>query len=620
MAQISVPPDASLSPSAGAGAGGVVEAVRAIWEEYPRFRRSLENPWDWTPEALEESLTGLEHECGGLFRREVLAWSEEGRPIHLLTHGQGPKHVLIWAQQHGDEPLCAMALVNFMASLAAWQGAPLARAIRERLTLHIVPMVNPDGVARLTRVNAQGLDVNRDARLRQSASAQALRLLWERVPAEVAFNLHDQSPRKSRADGALIALSLQACPCDARDTQAPHVVRAKRIASVMAEILAPWIGGHLARYQADHMPRSFGDSMSRWGVSCVLIESGGWFGPPREAEAFVIRCHFLALLAGVAAVATGEERAGDPGVYDALPLEGPPHWDLAVRGAWVIDGMGVGARRADIGINFQFNPREGNPVAARIGEVGDLADARAKAEVDAEGLVATPGLIAFDPDFRPEDVHDRARVLQLLRSGITTVVGRWDAGASATRRATAEAPVHAAFLEQADLATASERHFLTEAHGWLFPQEPGWLILINGGRRDASRLVAVGCGESPRPTLVALEALFGGAAMAEILGPASPCAPILLMPTSLSRADAGRAAAAVLNRAVGRAHRDLPAVVHALAARAAAALGLPTVAIRSPHGADLLLWERASGEGHALGLGPLRRVFVAGREIELEAR
>lgn len=63
-------------------------------------------------------------------------------------------------------------------------------------------------------------------------------------------------------------------------------------------------------------------------------------------------------------------------------------FDVLIRNATVIDGTGAAARQASLGISGD-----------RIAAVGDLADATAQSEIDATGLVLTPGFI---------DVHNHS--------------------------------------------------------------------------------------------------------------------------------------------------------------------------------------------------------------------
>jgi hypothetical protein len=636
--------------------------ARAVWEDYPSFRRSPENPWLYQPGDLDRFLDWLLAEKDCPFIHQIAAHSEEGRPIHRLAWGTGSTSIMVWAQQHGDEPLCAMALLDFLAFVGSRADAPLVRALRDGLTLHIVPMVNPDGVARFTRQNAQGIDVNRDARLRQTVSSRVLRRLWEECHPSVCFNLHDQFPRKSTSDrGDLIALSVQACPFDQRETLAPHLLRAKRLCGVIADALAPWIAGHIARYDSAYMDRCFGDTMSRWGVCSVLIESGGWFGAPPEADAFVVRCHFLALLAGLAAVATGSEREVPPERYDQLPLEGTSFCDLTVRGPVIFDGTGAPPHRGDIGLNVQIDHRRGGVRTAKVQEVGDLSNSRAKIEIDGEGLIATPGLVAFVPEFTPDSLQDSQRIRSLHRRGITAVVGHWNSRTSeSSSQPTLEAPLRALFVEDvADLDEAARRHFQTEAHGLRLhcpsvepdslqdvvtplPLKPVSvdLILVCRGRPSANaaflllsppplplRERGLG-GEGLRLDLAPLRAVFGqwiwGALEQATSDPQLLSAP---PPVVLLTPHAESAPHDVIRSLMKTFDLDPPSALKLLTTAPLAALGLQDLERIQPKAeTDVLLWDREApnppapfptGEGGE-GIGPLRRVIAAGQVVDLE--
>ena len=69
--------------------------------------------------------------------------------------------------------------------------------ILSQLTLHVVPMLNPDGAERFQRRNAQSIDINRDALRLQTPEGRALKALRDRLNPAVGFNLHNQSWRTS---------------------------------------------------------------------------------------------------------------------------------------------------------------------------------------------------------------------------------------------------------------------------------------------------------------------------------------------------------------------------------------------------------------------------------------
>ena len=85
----------------------------------------------------------------------TLGKTVKGRDINAVVYGTGAKRVLIFGGIHGDEPhttVIARALaVNMNRD-----------TLPPDLTVVIVPDVNPDGLMAATRVNANGVDINRN--------------------------------------------------------------------------------------------------------------------------------------------------------------------------------------------------------------------------------------------------------------------------------------------------------------------------------------------------------------------------------------------------------------------------------------------------------------------------
>lgn len=81
--------------------------------------------------------------------------SSRGRSITAAIFGNGKKRVILVAGVHGDEPMTAVIAKALMATIAR-EGIPAG------LTLIVVSEANPDGLVALTRVNAKGVDINRN--------------------------------------------------------------------------------------------------------------------------------------------------------------------------------------------------------------------------------------------------------------------------------------------------------------------------------------------------------------------------------------------------------------------------------------------------------------------------
>jgi murein tripeptide amidase MpaA len=94
-------------------------------------------------------------------RVDVVATSLQGRPLPRLRVGEGPRPVWVIARQHPGESMASWWMEGFVARLVASEDA-LAAAVRARATVHVVPLMNPDGAyAGHLRTNAAGINLNR---------------------------------------------------------------------------------------------------------------------------------------------------------------------------------------------------------------------------------------------------------------------------------------------------------------------------------------------------------------------------------------------------------------------------------------------------------------------------
>ena len=113
-----------------------------------------------TPELADSLVDRLAAEYPVL-RAETLASTYGGRPIRTLTIGTGERRVLYSAAHHANEWLTATVLLKFAEDYAealrtgGMIGGVSAQALSDAATIHLVPMVNPDGVALVTGTATQ---------------------------------------------------------------------------------------------------------------------------------------------------------------------------------------------------------------------------------------------------------------------------------------------------------------------------------------------------------------------------------------------------------------------------------------------------------------------------------
>jgi len=76
----------------------------------------------------------------------IIGTSRLGRPIYALTLGHGEKNVLINAAHHANEWITSLIALRFLEECAKADAANWM----DKITLHVIPLVNPDGVDLVT--------------------------------------------------------------------------------------------------------------------------------------------------------------------------------------------------------------------------------------------------------------------------------------------------------------------------------------------------------------------------------------------------------------------------------------------------------------------------------------
>jgi hypothetical protein len=325
------------------------------------------------------------------FRVTVVGESAEGRPLRTISFGRGPVSVLLWSQMHGDESTATMALADIYALVAEKPNNRVVRTILDGLTVHTLPMLNPDGAQRFQRRNAQGIDINRDARALATPEARALKSVRDQVEPLVGFNLHDQGigTRVGSTDRG-VAIALLSPPSDYSGAINDVRLRAMEIMGVMIETMKPMVGDHIAKYDDSFNPRAFGDLITQWGTSTILVEAGGWENDPQKQ--YLRKVNFVALLSALESIATGSYVGVGTDAYQALPPNGRRVGDLLVTGGTVVI-EGLPPFKADLLINYQEALLEEGGTFA---EIGDLSDTEARDTLSLEGLYIHPQDQALD--------------------------------------------------------------------------------------------------------------------------------------------------------------------------------------------------------------------------------
>jgi len=372
---------------------------------------------------VETRLEKVRDDTPDLFSLEEIGRSVEGRSINHLRFGNGPFHVLLWSQMHGDEATSTLALFDVFEYVRRHRAEEPVRTILRALTVHAVPMLNPDGAERFQRRNAQGIDINRDALRLQTPEGRALKTLRDRLNPRLGFNLHNQNWQTSVGKaGKPASISLLAVAYDEARSDNEGRVLAKKTCSIIRDAVEAVAEGQVARYDDEFEVRAFGDNVTKWGTPVVLIETGPWPGDHPDQD--LVRLNFVAIVTALDALATGRVELADPARYESLPMNASDLFYLLLKNASLAIGADVPPFIADVGIVARraVKEQEGRLQVGesfRIDDLGDLRVFSALETVDATGLTLAP---LFDPGLKRGDTV-RLPDWSLRRGGPVVAVG-----------------------------------------------------------------------------------------------------------------------------------------------------------------------------------------------------
>ncbi|MGH3715501.1 MAG: M14 family zinc carboxypeptidase [Micromonosporaceae bacterium] len=285
-------------------------------------------------DELVKALRQIERQSDGRVSLETVGRSNEGRDLYLAKVGRGPTKVLYITQQHGDEPLGTEAALQLLQRLgnggAGWD------AILDKVTLLVIPKVNPDGSERFWRQNydpdcagafctpGRGFDVNRwhdpavDPAANPVPEAAAVQRTFLRYRPAFVVDYHHQGSYVSD-DGDMITTSIFWPNTSGVPESAVRL--SKQTCVVIADTLSHYGFAEVSQYPGT-LPRGIArNAYGLQGAGSVLVELRGGIG--QKSAGMLVRTAYIIMGATLEAVAEGGVYAADPARADAIPLRGP---------------------------------------------------------------------------------------------------------------------------------------------------------------------------------------------------------------------------------------------------------------------------------------------------------
>ncbi|WP_147678751.1 M14 family zinc carboxypeptidase [Algibacter pacificus] len=318
---------------------------------------------------------------------EVIGESVLKESIYGLKIGQGEKRILMWSQMHGNESTTTKAIFDLLNTLLDKEAG--LNTILENCTLYIIPILNPDGANAYTRINANKVDLNRDAQNLTQPESRILRATFKRFNPHFCYNLHGQRTIFSAGTTNKLATVSFLAPAQDKDcTVTANRKRAMEVIAVMNEALQQLIPNGVGVYDDAFNLNCVGDTFQSENVPTILFEAGHYkddYG--RDVTRELIYTSYITSLLYI----SKNEVTGDAyKPYFEIPENDKCFYDIIIRN--VKFGKSSDDKILDIGILYQEklvdNKIEFFP---KVDKIENLEAFFGHKEFDAKGLQVLDG-------------------------------------------------------------------------------------------------------------------------------------------------------------------------------------------------------------------------------------
>ncbi|MFD2697091.1 M14 family zinc carboxypeptidase [Mesonia sediminis] len=294
------------------------------------------------------------------FNVSVIGHSEKNEKIFKVAFGNGPTKILMWSQMHGNESTTTKAVFDLIEKIRK----EATTIFFENLCIHIIPVLNPDGLKAYTRVNANQVDLNRDAQQLSQVESQILKDTYTSISPNFCFNLHDQRTIFGTEGFNKPATLSFLAPAfnEAREVNSQRLKAMQIIAGIYKELSEDLPGG-IGRYDDTFNLDCIGDTLMYKGIPTVLFEAGHF--PNDYARELTRGFVFSALWKGLSLINDNSFKNFTEKNYFAIPKNEKQFFDL------VIENLELQSESYKIGIQYEerLMDREIHfiPIIAEIG-------------------------------------------------------------------------------------------------------------------------------------------------------------------------------------------------------------------------------------------------------------
>ena len=309
-----------------------------------------------------------------IFKIDPLGVSVLGKPIISITAGEGQNRILMWSQMHGNESTTTKAIFDLLNFLNSKEEQALK--ILENCTIKIIPILNPDGAEAYTRLNANEVDLNRDAQDLSQPESVILRELYLSFKPHYCYNLHGQrtifSAGKANKPATVSFLSPS-------QDKACSVTENRRIAMEIIDKmnfhLQKLIPEQVGIYDDSHNINCVGDTFQSFGTPTILFEAGHFSGDyQREKTRELI---FHSYLISLVYISENKVNGSEYASYLKIPINDKLFYDFILR------NVKLDNKNVDVAIQYQeVLENESIIFSPKIEKIGNLKSFFGHKEID----------------------------------------------------------------------------------------------------------------------------------------------------------------------------------------------------------------------------------------------
>lgn len=201
--------------------------------------------------------------------------SVKQKSISNIKIGFGPIKILFWSQMHGNESTTTKAVIDLVNLLIVNYDSDAVKTLLNRCTLYIIPILNPDGADAYTRVNANSVDLNRDAQNLSQPESKILRNTFNKIKPDYCFNLHGQRTIfGTESSGNSAVASFLAPAEDSKLSVTTNRAEAMRVIAYINLKLKKDLPNKVGVYDDAFNINCVGDTFQSLGIPTILFEAG----------------------------------------------------------------------------------------------------------------------------------------------------------------------------------------------------------------------------------------------------------------------------------------------------------------------------------------------------------